>query len=288
MRLEMLQVARQSPRSLSEAADLVRTFVRGQLHQCGGFSDRAGNPDLYYTVFGLGCMMALDEPVPVDQVALWLDHFGSGEGLDLVHLSALARCWSGIGRPGPGVAMLPRIEAYRARSGGYNVSEGAEYGNPYGNFMALGAYQDLGMEVPLPQELVEGCLQCVSADGGFSNDPGLPVGNVPALAAAESVLRNLGAETPERACAWLQAQFYTEGGFFAVPAAPMPDLLSTATALHALAGMGVEYGEMKEPCLDYIDSLWINQGGFYGNWGDVNLDCEYTFYGLLALGHLSL
>ena len=29
-------------------------------------------------------------------------------------------------------------------------------------------------------------------------------------------------------------------------------------------------------------------GGFHGNWSDDYLDCEYTFYGLLALGHLSL
>jgi len=33
--------------------------------------------------------------------------------------------------------------------------------------------------------------------------------------------------------------------------------------------------------------LWTNRGGFYGNWLDDTLDCEYTYYGLLALGHLS-
>ena len=45
---------------------------------------------------------------------------------------------------------------------------------------------------------------------------------------------------------------------------------------------------IKEPCLDFIDSLWTNSGGFYGSWGDDLQDCEYTFYALLALGHLSL
>ena len=40
--------------------------------------------------------------------------------------------------------------------------------------------------------------------------------------------------------------------------------------------------------LDFIDTLWTNRGGFYGNWTDDVLDCEYTYYGLLALGHLSL
>jgi hypothetical protein len=71
-----------------------------------------------------------------------------------------------------------------------------------------------------------------------------------------------------------------------MPKAPIPDLLSTATALHALARTGYEINTIKEKCLDYIDSLWCGEGGFYGNWTDKILDCEYTYYGLLALGHL--
>ena len=69
---------------------------------------------------------------------------------------------------------------------------------------------------------------------------------------------------------------------------PAPDLLSTATAIHALAGAHVPLAPIKEPCLDFIDSLWSNSGGFYGSWGDDVQDCEYTWYALLALGHLSL
>jgi hypothetical protein len=65
----------------------------------------------------------------------------------------------------------------------------------------------------------------------------------------------------------------------------MPDLLSTATALHALALLGVPF-EQRELCLDFVDTLWTRSGGFYGYWGDDGLDCEYTFYALLALGHL--
>jgi hypothetical protein len=69
---------------------------------------------------------------------------------------------------------------------------------------------------------------------------------------------------------------------------PIPDLLSTATALHALAGMQIDLDPIREPCLDFVDSLWVNQGTFYGNWTDDAPDCEYTYYGLLALGHLSV
>ena len=45
---------------------------------------------------------------------------------------------------------------------------------------------------------------------------------------------------------------------------------------------------IREKCLDFIDTLWMNEGGFCGSWLDQALDCEYTYYGLLALGHLSL
>ena len=78
------------------------------------------------------------------------------------------------------------------------------------------------------------------------------------------------------------------GGFLAGDSVPIPDLLSTATSLHALAGSDVSFEHLKESTLDFLDSLWSSKGGFYGNWSEDVLDCEYTYYGLLALGHLSL
>jgi hypothetical protein len=64
--------------------------------------------------------------------------------------------------------------------------------------------------------------------------------------------------------------------------------LSTATALHALSALHVPLAGLRDPCLDFVDSLWTNRGGFFGTWADDAVDCEYTFYALLALGHLSL
>lgn len=290
MRLEMLQIARLAPRILSEGTELVRTFVRQRHNVDGGFADRNGESDLYYTVFGLGCMHALEEPVPKQRVAAWLAGYGDGAGLELVDLCALARCWAGIG--GLSAEQVPRllarIEQFRAPAGGYNGNADASLGNPYGNYLALGAFQDLNCSPKRPQELVQGCQASRSADGGYANAEGLPKGNTPAAAAVESVLRNLEARIPEEAGSWILAQAYQQGGFFATPGAPMPDMLSTATALHALAGMAIDFEAIKEPCLDFIDSLWVNQGAFFGSWGDSTLDCEYTYYALLALGHLSL
>jgi len=49
----------------------------------------------------------------------------------------------------------------------------------------------------------------------------------------------------------------------------------------------MELDGVRPRCLDFIDSLWSSRGGFRGHQGDETLDCEYTFYGLLALGNLA-
>ena len=79
---------------------------------------------------------------------------------------------------------------------------------------------------------------------------------------------------------------HPDSGFYAVPGAPMPDLLSTATAIHALSVLGEPLDAIREPCLDFVRSLWSGDGGFGGSWADPTPDCESTYYGLLALGHL--
>jgi hypothetical protein len=102
------------------------------------------------------------------------------------------------------------------------------------------------------------------------------------------LLRHLG-ETPDReAGMWLLDRCHTRGGFFASRTTPVPDLLSTATALHALSALHVPISGLVEPCLDFVDSLWTNRGGFFGTWADDAADCEYTYYALLTLGHLSI
>ena len=57
----MLQVARLAPKQLGESRDLVSAFLRERVNPDGGFQDRAGASDLYYTVFGLDALIALQE-----------------------------------------------------------------------------------------------------------------------------------------------------------------------------------------------------------------------------------
>jgi prenyltransferase beta subunit len=286
----MLQVARLSSTVLNDSADLVESFVRSQLNADGGFQNRAGESDLYYTVFGLESLIALRADVPAERTAEYLRRFGAGDGLDFVHLACLGRCWAGVSRSLTDVSadrILARIEQFRTPDGGYNQSPDSPDGTAYAAFLAMGAYQDLGRQLPQPDRLLQHLTSLRAADGGFSNFAGAPAGLTPATAAVVTLLRQFGCEPDEGLAKWLLARALPSGGFFAVPDAPIPDLLSTATALHALAGMRIPLNGLREPCLDFIDSLWTNRGGFFGHWSDDTIDTEYTYYALLSLGHLA-
>ena len=287
----MLQVARLAPTQLGESRDLVVGFLREQLNADGGFRDRSGTSDLYYTVFGLDALIALREEPPIDLAARYLESFGSGSELDFVHLACLARAWAALRRlPASAVVerVLARVEAFRSEDGGYATVPGAATGTAYGAFLALGAYLDFERTVPDAPRVLASLRGLRAADGSYGNHPGLPSGVTPATAAAVIVMRHLDAPPDRDAGMWLLDRCHARGGFFASRATPAPDLLSTATALHALSSLHVPMAALREPCLDFVDSLWTNRGGFFGTWADDTVDCEYTYYALLALGHLSL
>ena len=290
LRLQILQVARLAPRLLGESTDLVREFLRSQVRDGAGV-DRAGKADLYYTTFALAGMQALDVQAPIAALEAFLRSHGDGAGLDFVHVSALARCWAAIGKIPEGLdhALLKRIEAFRKPDGGYEGDAKLSHGTAYGAFVALGAYEDLGHTPPNVLKLIQSLKRLETPDNAWSNVPNAKTGATNATAGAVTLIRRLGFPVNERVGDWLLAQVHSQGGFLAVPGAPMPDLLSTATALHALAAMERRLpSELHERCMDFVDTLWSAKGGFHGHWADEFLDAEYTFYGLLTLGHLSL
>lgn len=287
----MLQVARLAPNLLHETGGRVADFLRGQLNSDGGGKDRAGESDLYYTVFVLEGLTALRTMLPVDAVRSYLESFEDGAYLDLVHLSCLARCWANL--PQGQVdsnrtdAIMERLYSFRSADGGFAAESGAAWGTVYHCFLALGTCQDLARSLHDP----DGLYRCISAmetaDGAYANEKDLQLGTTPTTAAAATLLRHLDKPISPRVGDWLMARVCDQGGFLALPNAPLPDLLSTATALHALSGMHVELDGIKERCLDFLDTLWTGKA-FCGNWADDFEDSEYTYYALLALGHLSL
>ncbi|CAN5859100.1 hypothetical protein BH11VER1_BH11VER1_25050 [soil metagenome] len=291
-RLEMLQVARLAPRVLGDSAALVEGFLRSQLHPDGGFADRQGKSDLYYTVFGLEGLRAVQVDFDSTATANYVRSFGDGDGLDFVHLCSLVRCGANLRAPffreDQADKITARLENYRTADGGYHGTPGKNRGSAYGALLAWGAYADLGREMPEANRLLEALLSLQLPDGSFANEPGLPQGTTTATAAAVTLCRYLQHLLPNTTGDWLLQQVHPSGGFLATPRAPLPDLLSTATALHALEGLEVDFSSLRDLCLDFVDSLWSAEGGFHGHWADDDLDAEYTSYGLLALGHLGV
>lgn len=291
----MLQVARLAPNLLHDSAENVVEFVNSNQSPAGGFLDRYDQPDLYYTVFGMGCLRALQQDLDTEHLASYLNTIPIDSQLDLVHTGSLANCYAGLETQTKLSAehrhtLIQRILAHRTSDGGFNQSESASEGSAYGCFMALGALQDLGQTLDDPETLNQ-CLDSLATrDGGFTNDRDITLANVPATAAAITVKHQLGVPVQSSAGDFLMNCVHEDGGFFAIPDAPMPDLLSTAVALHALSCLGRSIDTIRDKCLDFIDTLWTARGGFYGNWAEDedDLDVEYTWYGLLALGHLSV
>jgi prenyltransferase beta subunit len=264
-------------------------FLHAQLRPGGGFANRAGAPDLYYTAFAVPLLTALDQPISPASREYLASFAPAIEGMDLVHLACLARAWAVLGEINPQrrEAVHRRLAQYRSRDGGFGDQPGAACGTAYSAFLAAGAYEDIGTKLPRPGDLAAAVETLSTPDGGYANAADEPVGLAPSTAAAVMVLRIAGQEIDPSSADFLRARLAEDGGFYAADGAPVADLLSTATSLHALWAMGEPLNEpARARCRDFVLSLRHDNGGFRGSVLDDIADCEYTFYALLSLGHL--
>ena len=88
LRENLLHAAGRAAEARPTVAARAAAFVRGQTCPGGGFADRAGRPDLYYTVFGLQTLAAIEarpfEPTSFEPAAEAGGHPRSaGDGPDI-------------------------------------------------------------------------------------------------------------------------------------------------------------------------------------------------------------
>ncbi|MBL7115715.1 MAG: hypothetical protein ISS35_08100 [Kiritimatiellae bacterium] len=270
------------------AADIV-TFVKGQLRESGQFANRANRGDLYYTIFGLDCLLALGQKLSFEsRIRAALVRALKTDTLDLLHLAGLARCWSRL-TPSkkhdvPG-RLAQCVAGYATADGGYAVDPVSGKGSVYGCFLAVSALLDVGM----PIVDANGVLACVARlaqdDGAYVDGPGVaPSTN--AAVGATLIQSVLAAEPSGKTLCWLADRYCSGGGFFAGPSATAPDMVSTATALFALRMAGVSLDAYRDGCREFVSGLWDDAGGFCGHCLDELPDCEHTFDALLVLGCL--
>jgi hypothetical protein len=294
----MQKAAARGAASLGVAARATARFVRSRISIDGGFVGRDEESDLYYTLFGVESLIALGEPMAYGSfekiLSRYLLPFGAGTSLDLVHLCSLARCWSDL----PGAqqhwltysmrhTMVETLRSYRSVDGGFAPVPHAKIGTAYAAFLASGALEDLKEAIPQPEALADALESLRCDDGGFTNESLLGVPITSATAAAITLLLHLHRPPHPETIDWLLDRRNDDGGFAASTALPVSDLLSTATALHALGQAGVVLDpQPRLACRKYVESLRTEEGGYRGSAADGMADGEYTFYALLALGYL--
>jgi hypothetical protein len=245
----------------------LKTYVRSRMHPTGGFMDRAGNPDLYYSLFGYFISVALDLNNELAETGRYVENEIRNKMPQGVYLHCAAILASGLSddrklRKTLRVGIRKEIENRTIRQSGY------------GAFVSLMSCYYI--------RYYRGLFQIKKQLDNIVYDRSLPSTVIAALQVLQAIFEP-HVKVPEN----ILMDFYDKrGGFKAVRTAPVSDLLSTAVVLYALCFTGYDMRMIKPECLSFIDSLYF-EGGFAGNILDPDPDIEYTFYGLLALGSLS-
>jgi hypothetical protein len=251
----------------AEMPGQIRNFVAEQQSAQGGFKDRAGKCDLYYTLFGFYLAEALQVKINHEQLAGYVRKSAEAPDLAGVHLYCAAILYARLmGNDDVSEKLRKRVVA---------GLKNHKAGQPdYTGFMGMLALYYLGDFMNISR-----IVHRFRHDSQQADQP-CPV------IAARSVLQSFSGKASPDASKNMMAFYRANGGFAALQQAPAEDLLSTAVALFALHFFDADIRVIKPACLSFVDALY-HQGGFMATHDDTQPDIEYTFYGMLALGSMN-
>lgn len=271
----------------------------------GSFANRRGKADLYYTTFALRSLSALNTlstEIAQKSVTYLMNQLNQpdtvrtrqprGAFSDAVMAAswwdALTLCEeAGAPRIAESDAEIARrvtatrLSALRRDDGGWAKTDTDACGSLYHTFLTACAYMRMNIDLPEPERAKALLMSLLQPGGGFlenrySKRPGT---NGCAAAIALSAMLDVTLD-PEPHATLIMGMFSGEGGFYAAPAAPMADLLSTYTGLFTLKMLGKLETRYVHGALRYARTLEDPNGGYAGFALEQVLDCEYTFYGL--------
>lgn len=245
----------------------IKKYLKNSQTVSGGFADKAGKPDLYYTVFGLYLANTLGLENLLTSAYSYLETEIKENNTAGVYLYCAAILYSKLGTD-------PALKHYLQQKVRQSLKEQLNKQPAYNAFLSLLACYYM--------EDYKGLYQIRNQIKTFNREASLPC----PVTAALLVLQKSFNKPVNHLINEVFSFYDGKNGFRATHKTPVPDLLSTAVALYALSFAGADLREIKPDCLAFIDSLFY-KGGFCSNTIDQDTDIEYTFYGLLALGALS-
>jgi hypothetical protein len=242
------------PTTLSE----IKEFVKSRQTSDGGFSDRGGNSDIYYTLFGCYIAEALGVNEVMPSLKEYVKNIVQAGKLKGVHLKCAVILYAKLYGSGRVPSSLQKYEKLQATYSDFINLLACYYSE---NYFALFRIQRKLKTINTSAEM-------------------------PCSVTAAYLILSESFGKPAKALEIRLNGFYRKNGSFAaVERVSYGDLLSTGVALYALRFVNSEVRVIKPDCLTYIDSLY-SEGGFCATVFDPDPDVEYTFYGLLALGAL--
>ena len=249
------------------AVSEIREFVRSRQHSSGAFVDRAGKPDLYYTLFGFYLANTLGLNEILRAAGAYAENESGNSKTDFIHLQCAAIL---ITELSDNKKLLTAIRKQIRRNLSSQMRKQPEYG-AFVTLLACYHTRDYLSVFKVMRHLKR-----------LKDKETLPSTVIAALIVIQSSFKDLIDNLIKKLI-----DFYDrDGGFRAVKTAPVADMLSTAVSLYALRFSGYDLRMIKPDCLRFIDSHYID-GGFCSNILDRDPDIEYTFYGLLALGSIA-
>ncbi len=267
----------------TEAIHTIAGFVESQRTEEDAFMDKGGKADLYYTLFGWMLCYILGIRLDSGKMTAYLAKQDK-EKLDLIHYAAYMRCLLiqqvMIKRKAGLLLQSFFTKEVRALDEFDGVPHNDLYA-PYTQFIRLSLLEDTGNRIKHKKQDMELLASYRLPDGGFMNTRDGVTATTNATVAALAVQGQLIGYKENEDIFYLRDLQEKSGGFAAAKASPVPDLLSTATALFTLKSYGVL---PNYPARDFIEAHWMDTGGFAATLLEDRSDVEYTFYGLLALG----
>ncbi len=254
----------------SQSIGEIKQFVTSLQNTDGGFSDRAGYSDLYYSLFAHFILKSFRFTGHRKSLKCFISEKGKMRNKHLVDLCCLSILYKELSRS--------RLSGWKylfaaLKQVKNNLSSGTQ---EYRYFLLLITLDAYGFN----NLFTRWFARRFYPDGKIPD--GLPC---PALSALIVFKKQLGYGVASD-CNMLASFFDGQSGFRVSASAGTADLLSTSVALFALKTSNFDITLLAPACLRFVEGNF-REGAFLPGDGDEHRDLEYTFYGLLALGALA-